>query len=138
MAAPTKRRYINISTFKVGTAEYNTIQSVSENTDIQEIAASGDADTADSFLAKGKSSTRGEVVIQDPIQAQAMLVGAPGDITFSGQPEAGGVAVNVTLKNAIFFGKRATMLHNGVWGETLNFRCYDPTGANPVTIALAS
>lgn len=138
MAAPTKRRYIHIVGAAHGAVEINTVQSISFSDDTQEIAASGDDDIADSFLAKGKSSTRGELVLQDPIQADALRAAGAADLTFSGQPEAGGVAVDMTLKNVIFFTRRQTAVHNGVWGEALGFRCYDPTGADPVSTDLAT
>lgn len=133
----TKRRYIHIVGALYGALAVNTIQSVSFSDDAQEIAASGDDDQADSFLAKGKRTTRGTLVIQDPVQADALMAAAQADFTYSGKPESGGVAVNMTLKNLIFFARSATQIHNGVWGESLTFRCYLPSGLPAVTTALA-
>jgi hypothetical protein len=134
----TKRRYIHIVGALLGSLSVNTIQSISFNDDAQEIAASGDDDQADSFLAKGKRTTRGTLVIQDPVQADALMAAAQADLTYSGKPEAGGVAVNMTLKNVIFFSRSSTQMHNGVWGESLTFRCYLPSGLPAALTALAT
>jgi hypothetical protein len=132
----TKRRYIHIVGALFGTLAVNTIQSISFSDDAQEIAASGDDDAADSFLAKGKRTVRGTLVLQDPVQADALMAAAQADLTYSGKPEAGGTAVDVTLKNVIFFARSNTSMHNGVWGESLTFRCYLPTGLAPVSSIL--
>lgn len=129
------RRFINISTFKHGAVAYTTLQNVEENTEVQEIAASGDADKTDSFLVAGKSSTRGTLSMQDPIQAEALLNATKADITFIGEAETGGVQTKVTIKNVIFFSKRASAVHNGVWGQSLTWRAFDPSGLDAVTMA---
>jgi hypothetical protein len=129
------RRFINIKTFKHGATAYTTIQSLSYNQDTQEIAASGDADRVDTFLAKGKESTRGDLALQDPIQAEALRQAGKADITFQGEPESGGVATNITIKNVIFFGNRGQTMHNGVWAQSLTWRAYDPTGGAVVVFA---
>lgn len=129
------RRFINIKTFKMGATAFTTIQSVSINQETQEIAASGDADKVDTFLAKGKETTRGDITLQDPIQAEALRAAAKADITFQGEPEAGGTPTNVTIKNVMFFSNRATKQHNSVWGQSLTWRSYDPTGGATVLYA---
>lgn len=123
MAAPTKQRFHEISTFKYGaTDEYNTIKSVDadENTDV--LADSGDNDTTDTFLEKGKTSCSWSMVISDPIQAAAIKAHAKGDITFIGTAATGGTNVTVTIAGAIALNKSNRQMHNGVWGYTITGR----------------
>jgi hypothetical protein len=131
-------RFINVDNALLGAVEITTIQSISYNSDTAEIAASGDADKADTALFKGKRTVRGQLVIQDPVQSQALLNSAKADLKFDGEPEAGGTAKTVTLKNAMFFTENANAPHNALWGQTLGFRCFQPDGTNPVAIATAT
>jgi hypothetical protein len=137
MPATARRRFVNIVSCLHGTLEINTIQSISFTEDTRQIRASGDNDRSDSFLARGKTSVSGEITLQDPIQAQALKAAAKADLKYSGEPESGGVAVQVTLKNVIFFTRRETDNHDNVWGVSLSFACYMPDGSDPVAIALA-
>lgn len=131
------RRFIHVRAATHGVLPITTVQSISFTDDAQEIAASGDDDTADSFLAKGKSSVRGELVLQDPTQAAALKAAAPGDLEWKGVPETGGSEITQTLSNVIFFSRRHASTHNGLATETLTFRTYDPTGANTVSQTIA-
>jgi hypothetical protein len=132
-----RRRFIHVKGAKHGVTVVDTITSVTFTEQTNEIAGSGDDDKADSFLARGKSVVRGEINMDDPIQAQALKAVAAADFVFDGVPEAGATdRVRVTLKNVVFFTRRNTSPHDALWTGGLSFRCFMPDGTDPVTIGL--
>lgn len=101
------------------------------------LAGQSDADLTDSFQAKVNLQVSGTIVLQDPVQADALIDAAQGILFWVGTPEAGGVAKNVTITGVSFFSLNETDAHNALDGVTLNWNAYSPTGIDPVTVALA-
>lgn len=133
MAAPTKQRFKNITTAKLGASlEINTLKeiTVDEQTDVIEDA--GDNATASEFLEKGMTRCNFTVQIADPIQAEAMKAAAKGDLIWSGEPSTGGTAVNCTLAGAILLNRSQRSMFNGVWVTQLTGR------ATGLTVAAAT
>lgn len=113
----------NIKTFTVGATPYTTIKEVEVNESVEEITDSGDNDTVDTFIAKGKASCRGSVTLSDGIQATAMkATAAAAAITFIGEDAANANAMTCTITGALFFNKSTRAMHNGVWQHTVTFR----------------
>lgn len=137
MAAPTPRRFVNVTTATHGTNGINTIQQISYDEQTQVIEDAGDADASITFLAKGITRVQGTLAIRDPLQARALRDAASADLAFSGQPGDGGALVNVAIKGCTFFGKTGQAMFNGVWAYTLPFRGFTVDGAPIVTEAMA-
>ena len=138
MAAPTRRRFINVYLLTHGVQEVNTVQSVSFSENAQRVVASGDNDKYATFHARGMADVNGSLVIQDPIQAESLKAKAPATMTFKGEPETGGVALTVTILNVEFFGQAPTFGHQAVSGITLPWAARSADGiASPVSMAAA-
>lgn len=119
---PTSR-VKNIKTFKLAAISYTGIKEVEVSENTEEITDSGDNDTTDTFIAKGKSTCRGSVQVSDGIQATAMkaTTGAVA-ITYEGEDAADASAQKVTITGALFFNKSTRSMHNGVWTHNVTFR----------------
>lgn len=134
MSAPAAARYIDITEFLAGATQYSGIESVSYGIQTKEIAASSDADKVDTFLAKGKSTIRGSVKMNDPVQASALqATAAPVTLTFEGQTAAAtNHYVKVVITNVLFFNLEGQGMHDDVWGSSVTWR----SGAGGSTITI--
>src|SRR5215211_1604054 len=98
----TRRRYYNPHSVTHATVEINTVQTISIRKTWQRLAGQGDNDVTDSFQAKVNLQVNGTIVIQDPIQADALLEAASGDLVWEGVPEAGGTPKRETVTGVEF------------------------------------
>lgn len=114
-----------------------TVQTITYSKNFTRLAGQGDADLTDSFQAKVNLQVSGTLVIQDPIQADALVDAVSGSLVWNGTPEAGGVAKLITITGVSFFSLSETDAHNALDGITLGWNAYSPTGIDPVTVALA-
>jgi hypothetical protein len=117
--------------------DVNTVQSISYTKTWQRLAGQGDADLTDSFQAKTNLQVNGNLVIQDPVQADALIDAASASLVWDGQPEAGGTKKTVTITGVEFFSLNETDAHNALDGITLGWNAYNPSGDDPVTVAVA-
>lgn len=132
--ATTRRRFYNPYDVAHGSTDINTVQSITLNKTYQRLAGQGDNDFTDSFQAKTNLQVNGSLVIQDPVQADALIDADPDDLTWSGTPEAGGVAKNVSVANVEFFSLAETDSHNALDAITLGWNAYNPDGSDPVSV----
>lgn len=133
-----KRRFYSPHNVKHGAVDINTVQSVMYRKNWTRLAGQGDADLTDSFQAKVNLQVGGSIVIQDPIQADALIDAASATLEWDGTPEEGGTAKNVAITGVSFFTLDETDAHNALDGVTLGYSAYNPTGADPVTVGLAA
>lgn len=136
--ATIKRRFYNPNTVKHGTTDVNTVQSIAYRKNWTRLAGQGDNDLTDTFQAKVNLQVGGTISIQDPIQADALLDAASATLSWAGVPEEGGTAKNVSITGVSFFTLDETDAHNTLDGISLGFNAYNPSGADPVTVALAA
>ena len=117
-------RVKNIKTFKVGVTAFTTIKEISVSEETAEIADSGDNDIVDTFIAKGKSTCRGQIMVNDGIQATALkaTVGSANVLTAEGEDASDTSAQKITITGAQFFNKSSRVLHNDVWTHVVTFR----------------
>jgi len=133
-----KKRFFNPHNVKHGIVAVDTVQSITLNRNWTRLAAQGDADITDSFQAKTNMQVNGNLVIQDPIQADALLDAASATLEWDGQPEAGGTIKHVEVTGVSFFTFAETDSHNAVDTITLGWNAYSPTGVDPVLIENAA
>jgi hypothetical protein len=131
------RRFYNPHTVKHGLVDVTTIQSITYRKNWTRLAGQGDNDLTDSFQAKVNLQVGGTIVIQDPIQADALIDAASASLSWAGVPEEGGAAKTVTITGVSFFTLDETDGHNALDGITLGWNAYNPGGADPVTVAVA-
>lgn len=136
--ATVARRYYNPHTVKHGTVDINTVQSIAYRKNYARLAGQGDNDLTDSFQAKTNLQVSGTIVIQDPIQGDALIDAASASLTWTGVPETGGTAKSMTITGVSFFSLDETDSHNALDGVSLGWNAFSATGADPVTVALAS
>lgn len=127
----TADRFIDITSFVHGSNTYTGVVSVSYESDTKEIAASSDADKTDTFLAKGKTTVRGSVRFNDPVQAAQFQAEAAADLTFkgTGPGAAPHAVVTVVVKGCTPFNLRGNAMHDDVWTSEVTFRGFMVTGA---------
>jgi hypothetical protein len=134
----TRRRFFNPHNVKHNAVDVNTVQSITLRRNWTRLAGQGDNDITDSFQARTNLQVSGSVVIQDPIQGDALLDAAEGDLEWAGVPEEGGTPKAVSVSGVSFFTSDETDSHNALDGVTLGWNAYSPTGADPVTVGLAT
>jgi hypothetical protein len=134
----TRRRFYNPHNVKLGATDVNTVQSISYTKTWQRLAGQGDDDVTDSFQAKTNLQVNGNLVIQDPVQADFLIDAAEASLTWQGQTSGAGAKKNVTVTGVSFFSLNETDGHNALDSITLGWNAYEPTGVDPVTVALAS
>jgi hypothetical protein len=127
-------RYVHIRDATHGAIPITTVNNIDFDEDAQELADSGDDDVADSFLMEGKSTTRGTMMIKDPVQAYALKAAASANLVFKGVSDDAS-EVQVTLSGVKFFRLGGRQMHNGVWNYPLTFRAYKADGTRAVLIA---
>lgn len=133
MSAPTPHRYFNISSCTIGgTAQFNTIKSISYTQDFTHLASAGDADGAVSFMARGAESVSVTIEMEDGVQAEAILGTAVGNLVFIGQTSNGGSTKTVTIKNFQAFSHTGNDAFNAIAKERVSGHGYDPTGTGPI------
>jgi hypothetical protein len=136
--ATTRRRFYNPYNVMHGATEVNTVQSVAYSKTWQRLAGQGDDDITDSFQAKTNLQVAGSIVIQDPVQADALIDAAEGSLAWDGQTSAGGAEKHVVITGVSFFNLAETDAHNALDTITLGFNAYEPTGIDPVTVTVAA
>lgn len=143
MTAPTKLRFVNISAFTytptTGSAlTVNTIEEVSTDLQVQELADSGDDDGSDTWVAAGKLTARFELKIKDVTQADALRAETGGGVvTFTSHDPVNAKTLTVTINGAVFFNRKAAHTHNKVSVGSVTGRCFSLTGVNPITVVAA-
>lgn len=138
MSDTVKRRFYNPHNVMHGGVSVTTVQSVAYNKNWTRLAGQGDNDITDSFQAKVNLQVSGSVVIQDPIQADALIDAPNGTLEWDGVPEAGGTPKHVEITGVSFFTQAETDAHNALDGITLGFNGYNPSGADPITVGLVT
>jgi hypothetical protein len=133
-----KRRFINPNNVMHGLVAVETVQSVTLNKTKQRIVARGDNDVAPSSQFKTGLEVSGTLVIQDPIQADALFDAPAATLTWDGVPEAGGQAKRHTVVNVEFFNLNETDQHGAVDGITLGWNSFNPDGSDPHSSALVA
>lgn len=136
--ATTRRRFYNPHNVKHGTTDVNTVQSISYNKTWQRLAGQGDSDVTDSFQAKTNLQVNGNLVIQDPVQADALIDAVEATLAWDGMTETGGQEKHVAVTGVSFFTLAETDSHNALDAITLGWNAYNPTGDDPVTVSLAA
>lgn len=134
----TRHRFYNPHGVKHNSVDINTVQSVMYRKNWTRLAGQGDADLTDSFQAKTNLQVSGTIVIQDPIQGDALIDAAGATLEWNGTPEAGGTEKIITITGVSFFTLDETDAHNALDGITLGWNAYNPSGADPVSVALVS
>jgi hypothetical protein len=130
----TSRRFFNPHAVKHNLVDVSTVQSVTLRRNWTRLMGQGDNDITDSFQARTNLQVSGSLVIQDPIQADALLDAAEGALEWAGVPEEGGTAKAVSISGVSFFTSDETDSHNALDGVTLGWNAYSPTGVDPVTV----
>lgn len=138
MSAPVTRRFFSPHNTLFGTAGITTVQSISLSRQWQRLAGQGDADLTDSFQAKTNLQVSGSLVIQDPVQADALLDLPSATLKWDGKPEEGGTPKHIEVSGVSFFSASETDSHNAIDGVTLNWNAYKPDGTDPVTVSLVT
>jgi hypothetical protein len=134
----TRRRFFNVQNAKHGLIDISTIQSITLRKSWTRLAAQGDADITDTFQAKTNLQVGGTLVIQDAMQADALLDAVSGVLTWQGQTTAGGQPKVETVDGVEFFSLDETDAHNAVDGITLGWNAFSPTGIDPASVALGT
>jgi hypothetical protein len=133
----TPRRFFHIKTCTHGAVAVNTVQSITYRKGFTRLAGQGDNDLGDSFQAKVNLQISGTIVLQDPIQADALLDAAEADLTWNGETAAGGTEKTMLVQNVAFFSLDETDAHNALDGVTLGWNGVLEAGADPASAALA-
>src|SRR4051794_7580480 len=120
----TRRRYYNPHGVTHGAVEVNTVQSITIRRTWQRLTGQGDDDLTDSFQAKVNLQVSGTIVIQDPIQGDALLDAATGTLEWTGTPEEGGTAKNESVTGVSFFSLDETDGHNALDAVTLGWNAF--------------
>lgn len=136
--ATTRRRFYNVKTCTHGSVAVSTVQTITYNRSWTRLNGQGDDDITDTFQAKVNLQVSGTLVLQDDLQADALLDAASDTLAWNGMPEAGGTEKHVEIDGVEFFSENSTNAHNALDGITLNWSAYSPTGVDPVTVALAA
>jgi hypothetical protein len=137
MAAPTKRRFYNPNDVLHGLVSVNTVQSIGYSKNFTRLAGQGDNDVTDSFQAKTNMQVAGDLVIQDPVQADALIDASEAQLSWKGVPETGGAIKTITITGVSFFTLSERDAHAALDNITLGWNAYNPSGTDPVTVATA-
>lgn len=132
--ATTKRRFYNPHNVLHGIVEVNTVQSITLNKTWQRLTGRGDNDLSPTFQARTGLDVNGNVVIQDPMQADALLEAPSGIFQWDGMPEPGGLKKRHSVTGVEFFSLAETDAHGALDTITLGWNSFDPTGADPHTV----
>jgi hypothetical protein len=131
------RRFFNPHNVQHGAVAVTTVQSITLNKTKQRITARGDNDRSNSFQATTGLDVSGTLVIQDPIQADALLDAAAATLSWDGATEEGGAIKTQTVTGVEFFSLNETDSHGAVDGITLGWGAFDASGDDPASVALA-
>jgi hypothetical protein len=131
------RRWYNPHNVQHGAVAVTTVQSITLNKTKQRLTARGDNDRGPSWQATTGLDVSGTIVIQDPIQADALLDAAPATFEWDGVPEEGGAIKTETVTGVEFFSLSQTESHGAVGTVTLGWGGFAAAGTDPHSSALA-
>lgn len=134
----TRRRFINPHGVLHGALEVNTVQSITLTKNYQRIAAQGDNDVTDTAQFKTNLQVSGQIVLQDPIQADALLDAPAALLKWNGAPEEGGTPLDQQVTGVSFFTMNDTHAHGQVGTVTLGWNAFSPTGVDPHTAGVGT
>jgi hypothetical protein len=136
MAAPVSRRFFSPHNVQHGTNGISTVRTITYRKNWTRLAGQGDADLTDSFQAKVNLQVSGTIVVEDPIQADALIDAPENTLSWDGATSAGGTPKHVAITGVSFFTLDETDAHNSLDGVTLGWNAFNPTGADPVTVGM--
>lgn len=104
------------------TTNVTTVKRIDYRASTKRLASSGDGDKQDTFLAKGMEGIQGSIVLEDPVQAAALLALLEGILTFKGtQGNTLNLTDLVTITNVQFFEDASGLSHDDIGGCAVSF-----------------
>jgi hypothetical protein len=125
-------RYFNIKGFAINGANYTTIKGVDYNEKGTRISSSGDADKFVSFSEVGVKDCDVSVMLEDALQAQAIMNAPTGDITFQGETDANSSPVTVTITKFKAFGRSGKHEHSKLAAYSISGHASSTDGQAPI------
>ena len=132
------RRWYNPHNVQHGAVAVTTVQSITVNKTKQRLTARGDNDRGPSWQATTGLDVSGTLVIQDNVQAHALLDAAPATLEWDGVPEEGGAIKTETVQGVEFFNMGQNEAHGTVGTITLSWGGFVAGGTDPHSSALGT